>query len=73
MRDDMAEYLKTYNVKPPSAGINVHTSRGPAGQLAIANPSQRAKFFFQSTPVLTPGSGSLMAGNPQVKKAKKRG
>jgi hypothetical protein len=68
----MDDYIKTYNVKPPSAGINVHTSRGPVGQPMIVNPSQRAKFFFQSNPVQTPGSGNLMAGNPRVKKAKKR-
>ena len=66
------ESFKTYNVKPPSAGTNVHASKGSPGQGAIASPALRADFFFRSKPVHTPGSGNLMTGTPAVKKRKKR-
>lgn len=64
-------FTKTYNIKPPPAGTNVHTSSGPA-QTAIMPPSRRADFFFRNNPTRTPGSGDLMAGTPKAKKRNKR-
>jgi hypothetical protein len=70
-RESVMEGLKTYNVKPPSAGTIVSTSNGPA-QGASISPSRRADFFFRGNPVHTPGSGNLFKGNPRAKTPKKR-
>lgn len=64
-------FTKTYNVKQPSAGTNVHTSRGPE-MTEIMPVSRRADFFFRNTPVHTPGSGNLMVGTPKVVKKQRK-
>jgi hypothetical protein len=64
-------FTKTYNVTQPSAGTNVHTSRGPA-QTESMSVSRRADFFFRNVQVHTPGSGNLMAGTPKVAKKERK-
>jgi hypothetical protein len=65
----MDDILKAYEVNLPSAGTNVHTSRGPARAHPMAS-DRLANFFARSNPVKTPGSGNLLKGNPKVKSGK---
>jgi hypothetical protein len=67
----MDKVLKDYSFKPPSAGINVHTSRGPA-QAVPAASDRMSSFFFRSSPIHTPGSGDFMKGTPRITGKKKR-
>jgi hypothetical protein len=44
----MTDYLKTYNVKAPSAGTNVHTAKQSGTQAHTLSGSDLLQSFFRS-------------------------